>query len=50
MKNFGTASTLVWTDEKKEKKMSKNIIDYDSTSRGAKNYIKLAHELINKNE
>jgi len=28
----------------------KNIIDYDSTSRGAKNYIKLAHELINKNE
>jgi len=27
----------------------KNIIDYDSTSRGAKNYIKLAHELINKN-
>ena len=28
----------------------KNIIDYDSTSRGAKNYIKLAHELINKNK
>ena len=28
----------------------KNIIDYDSTSRGAKNYIKLAHELINKND
>ena len=27
----------------------KNIIDYDSTSRGAKNYIKLAHELINNN-
>ena len=27
----------------------KNIIDYDSTSKGAKNYIKLAHELINKN-
>jgi len=28
----------------------KNIIDYDSTSKGAKNYIKLAHELINKNK
>ncbi len=28
----------------------KSIIDYDSTSRGAKNYIKLAHELINKNK
>ena len=28
----------------------KNIIDYDSASRGAKNYIKLAHELINKNK
>ena len=28
----------------------KNIIDYDSTSEGAKNYIKLAHELINKNK
>ena len=27
----------------------KNIIDYDSTSKGAKNYIKLAHELINNN-
>ena len=27
-----------------------NIIDYDSTSKGAKNYIKLAHELINKNK
>ena len=28
----------------------KNIIDYDSTSKGAKNYIKLAHELINNNK
>ena len=28
----------------------KNIIDYDSTSKGAKNYIKLAHEIINKNK
>ena len=28
----------------------KNIIDYDSTSKGAKNYIKLEHELINKNK
>ena len=27
----------------------KNIIDYDSTSKGAKNYIKLAQELINNN-
>jgi len=27
----------------------KNIIDYDSTSKGAKNYLKLAHEIINKN-
>ena len=27
----------------------KNIIDYDATSKGAKNYIKLAHELINNN-
>ena len=27
----------------------KNIIDSDSTSRGTKNYIKLAHELIKKN-
>ena len=27
----------------------KSIIDYDSTSKGAKNYIKLAHELINNN-
>ena len=26
----------------------KNIVDYDSTSKGAKNYIKLAQELINK--
>ena len=27
----------------------KNIIDYDSTSKGAKNYINLAQELINNN-
>ncbi|MAU63982.1 MAG: chromosome partitioning protein ParA [Flavobacteriaceae bacterium] len=27
----------------------KNIIDYDATSKGAKNYIKLAQELINNN-
>jgi|TARA_B110000438_G_scaffold76769_1_gene76969 chromosome partitioning protein len=27
----------------------KNIIDYDATSKGAKNYIKLAYELINNN-
>ena len=27
----------------------KNIIDYDATSKGAKNYIKLANELINNN-
>ena len=27
----------------------KNIIEYDVTSKGAKNYIKLAHELINNN-
>tara|TARA_B100000575_G_C23088856_1_gene627636 strand:+ start:176 stop:958 length:783 start_codon:yes stop_codon:yes gene_type:complete len=26
----------------------KNIVDYDATSKGAKNYIKLAQELINK--
>ena len=26
-----------------------NILDYDATSKGAKNYIKLAHELINNN-
>tara|TARA_B100001093_G_scaffold74647_2_gene65386 strand:- start:1748 stop:2527 length:780 start_codon:yes stop_codon:yes gene_type:complete len=27
----------------------KNIVDYDATSKGAKNYLKLAQELINKN-
>ena len=29
MKNYGIVSILVWTDDKKEKKMSKNIIDYN---------------------